>query len=118
MVMLVSLAQASQHVRRDTDADDLDLTLKIQAASAAVMNYVSPGIEAFTDSNGDFEVDSNGEAIGVPDDIKNATLLLIGDFYNNREPKASDPVPAEFGYGYLPRAVVGLLYHYRKPTLA
>jgi hypothetical protein len=118
MVMLVSLAQASQHLRRDTDADDADLTLKIQAASRAVLNYISPMIPGFIDSNGDFEEDSAGEVLGVPDDIKAATLLLIGEFYMNREPKAADSVPAEYGYGYMSRAVVALLYHYRKPTLA
>ena len=44
-----------------------------------------------------------------------ATLLLVGDFYANREPKASDPVDAQYGYGYLPRAVVALLYPLRMP---
>jgi hypothetical protein len=118
-MMLVTFAQAAAHLRRDTTADDADLTLKIEGASKAVMNYIQgPGIDGFTDSAGDVFEDSNGVAQDVPRDIQSATLLLLSDFYNNRTPTASDPVPAEFGYGYLPRAVVALLYPYRSPSLA
>lgn len=118
MTMLVSLEQASAHLRRDTDADELDLTLKIRAASSAVMVYLDGGSDSFTDSAGEVLEDSNGIALDVPYDIQAATLLLIGDFYKNREPAASDSVPEAFGYGYLPRAVVSLLYPYRVPVSA
>lgn len=69
MAMLVSLEQASEHLRRDTDADDLDLTLKIRAASAAVLTYLDGGADSFTDSAGDVFEDSNGTALDVPYDI-------------------------------------------------
>ena len=39
-VMLVRLQEASDHLRRDTTDDDNDLTLKIKAASAAIINYL------------------------------------------------------------------------------
>lgn len=117
MAMLVSLEQASAHLRRDTSDDDLDLTLKIMAASSAVLTYLGDGADAFTDSAGEVYEDSNGIAIDVPFDIQAATLILVGDFYKNREPTDTDPVPSAFGFGFLPRTVVALLYPYRTPVL-
>lgn len=113
--MLVSLAQASAHLRRDTAADDADLTLKVYAASAAVMNYIQgPGIDGFTDSAGDVFVDSNGEPVDVPYDVQAATLLLIGYFYKNRD----DNPDGAFERGYLPAPVCALLTPYRDPSVA
>jgi hypothetical protein len=43
---------------------------------------------------------------------------MVGEFYRNREPAATDVVPERFGYGYLPRAVVALLTPLRVPTIA
>lgn len=117
MTMLVSLEQASAHLRRDTTDDDLDLTLKIKAASRAVMGYIGDGASGFTDSAGDVFEDSNGIALDVPEDIQGACLLLVGDFYTNRTPTPVDVVDASFGYGYLPRAVTALLYPYRTPVI-
>jgi hypothetical protein len=112
MTMLVSIQQASDHLRRDTDADDADLTLKIKGASAAVMRYIGDH-NLFTDSAGDVAEDSNGVAIDVPEDVQAATLLLIGDFYSNRA--AGDFVTVDW---FLPPFVMALLYPYRDPTLA
>lgn len=116
MVMLVSVEQASAHLRRDTDADDLDLLGKIMGASQAVMNYIAGG-GGFTDSNGDVWEDSDGIAVDVPYDIQIACLLLIGEFYKNREAKQEGVVDASFGYGYLPQPVISLLMPYRSWSL-
>jgi len=114
-MMLVTLQQASDHLRRDTTADDNDLTLKIHAASAAVMNYIQgPGIDGFTDSAGDVFVDSNGEPLDVPWEVKAATLLMVGYLYKNRDDNADDA----FDRGYLPRPVTALLYPLRDPSLS
>jgi gp6-like head-tail connector protein len=116
MVMLVSVEQASAHLRRDTDADDLDLLGKIMGASAAILNYIGDG-GGFTDSNGDVIADSNGIALDVPSDIQIACLLLIGEFYKNREAKQEGVVDASFGYGFLPQPVISLLMPYRSWSL-
>lgn len=116
-MMLVTLQQAKDHLRMDHAYDDDDITLKVQAASAAIIDYLKDYADSFLDSAGDVIIDSTGEP-DVPYQVKAATLLLVGDFYMNREPTASDPVDAQYGYGYLPRAVTALLYPLRDPTVA
>lgn len=112
--MLVSLQQASDHLRRDTTADDNDLRLKIEAASGAVLNYLEDGAESFLDTAGEVPEDTNGDPIGVPYEVKAAVLLLVGDFYSNRgEDQSANWVDPN----YLPRAVTALLYPRRKPAL-
>lgn len=123
MVYLVSLEQASDHLRRDTTDDDNDLLLKIRAASGAIINYL--GQERANeviefDSFGDIVVDSNGDPVGVPETIQSAVLLLIGDLYADRDgrnfieggtaPRLEDII--------LPRTVHFLLDPLRKPRIA
>lgn len=116
MTMIVTLQEASEHLRRDTTDDDADLTLKIHAASGAVLNYLKSGADAFKDTNGQFFTDTNGDIL-CPFEVKAATLLLIGEFYKNREGEQSGEIDAQFGFGYLPRPVVALLYPLRDPAL-
>lgn len=114
MVMLVSLEQARQHLRSDADADDADLTLKIQAASKAVLRYLKPaGVARLmeVDSSGDPVEDSDGLVDDVPEDVMLSTLLLVGVFYSDREGQEIKWEP-----GYLPAAVTALLYPLRDPT--
>jgi hypothetical protein len=114
MLMLVSLAQASAHLRRDTSEDDPDLVLKIQAASAAVINYLKEGKAPIIDSNGGIDVDSSGDILGVPPEVQAATLILVGVLYRDRDFQD----PAQWKPGYLPEAVKSLLYPLRNPSLA
>ena len=58
-MMLISLQYASDHLRRDTTDDDVDLTAKIAGASQAVMHYCNTNIDTFTDSAGEVFDDSN-----------------------------------------------------------
>jgi len=128
-MMLVTLQEASDHLRRDTDYDDDDLTLKIHAASAAVMNYLkrdSLAYEPERDSSGEIVRDSNGWPVPMLDssdepvvrfEVKAATLLMIGELYKNREGEQGGEIPTQWGYGYLPRPVVALLYPLRTPAL-
>lgn len=114
-MMLVTLQQARDHLRSDTTADDNDLTLKIRGASRAVARYLkTAGMASFTDSAGDVMEDSAGEPIGVPEDVQDATLLLIGYLSRNRD---GDEERA-FQMGFLPAPVTALLYPLRDPTLA
>jgi hypothetical protein len=117
MTMLVTLEQASAHLRRDTTEDNDDLTLKIEAASGMIIDYLGEFADTFTDSAGDAHLDSNGNPI-VAAKIQAATLNLIGYLYKERDGSLEHAVPAQWGYGYLPIGVTALLYMYRKPTVA
>lgn len=112
-MMLVTLQQASDHLRRDTSDDDTDLTLKIHAASGAVLNYVGAGA-TFLDSSGAVPTDSNGDPVDVPFEVKAATLLMIGYLYKDRDGDAAK----EYEMGFLPRPVTALLYPLRDPVLS
>lgn len=113
MVMLVTLQQAKDHLRVDTDDGDSDLSLKIEAASGAVLNYIRSGADIFLDSTGEPALDSNGGAIGIPREVQQATLLLLGYFYRDRD---ADSEKA-YEMGYLPRPVTALLYPHRDPVV-
>lgn len=119
MVMLVSLQQASDHLRRDTTDDDNDLTLKIKAASAAIMAYLGGDIVPLL-STGEPEEDSNGIAIDVPDQVMQATLIVIGMLYADRDaPDFRDGgTDDRLGKISLPKTVHWLLDPLRTPRLA
>lgn len=119
--MLVTLQQAREHLRSDSDADDADLTLKIEAASAAVIDYLGDFLPL--DSNGDPLVDSAGDLIGVKPRamtrIRQATLVTLAYFYRERDGSQEHAVPTQWGYGYaLPQGATALLYSLRRPTVA
>lgn len=113
MAMLVSLQQAKDHLRVDNSAEDNDLTLKIHAASAAVLNYIRNGADVFTDSSGEPVLDSNDSPIGIPYEVQAATLLMIGYLWRMRDNNED----GEFDMGYLPKPVMALLYPHRVPSL-
>lgn len=117
MTMLVSLAQAKIHLRidgPDPSPEDADLTLKIEAASGAVLNYIRSSVPSFLDSSGDPLLDSAGDPIGIPYEVKAATLLLLGDLYKERDAINA----AEWEHGFLPKSVLSMLYPYRMPSMA
>lgn len=109
MVSLVTLEEASDHLRRDSGDDDGDLALKIEAASDAVLDYLQVDGLDWLDSDG---------YCHAPARVKQATLLLLGEFYRNRDGEQSGAVDAQYGYGYLPRPVVALLYSLRSPVMS
>ena len=115
MTMLVTLAEAKAHLRIDDfDSDgnpgDDDLTLKIMAASRAVLNYIGAD-QYFLDSSGE---PISTSAISLPDDISIATLLLVGDLYRNRDGDNT----SGWSTSMLPTTVQVLLSPYRSPVLA
>lgn len=128
-MMLVTLQEASEHLRRDTVDDDQDLTLKIHAASAAVLNYLKREALAYEperDEAGSIILDEHGAPVPVLDDenkpivrfeVRAAVLLMLGELYKNREGEQDGEIPTQWGYGYLPRPVVSLLYPLRDPAL-
>ena len=115
MTMLVTLNQAKKHLHVTHTADDADITLKVHAASGAVINYLKTSAEAWIDSSGEVISDSNGVTT-VPQEVQQATLVLLGWMYNYREGETGE-TPA-FQMGYLPAPVTALLYPLRDPALA
>lgn len=112
MVMLVSLQQAKMRLRIDQDIEDADLTLMIQGASAAVLNYLKETPD-YIDSFGEPAVDSNGDPVDVPAEVMNAVLMLTGILSRDRDGQESE----KWELGMLPRAVVSLIYTLRDPAL-
>lgn len=110
--MLVTLAQAKEHLRIVHASDDADLIGKIHAASAAVLTYLKEGAASFLDSSGQVEVDSSGEPVGVPYNVQIATLIMVGYLNKDRD---EDPAHA-YEMGYLPKPVTALLYPLRDPA--
>lgn len=126
MIQFVTLAQAKSHlyILEDETADDALLEALIAAASGAVRGYLKDALPwqpvldsnllPEVDSNGAivYEVDSNGKAVRA--EVQQATLLLVGYFYKNRD----DNPDNAFDRGYLPMPVTALLYPLRVPTMA
>jgi hypothetical protein len=127
---LISLDEANLHLRRDSSDDDSDVELKIMAASEAITEYLRPWGSVWLqaeDSNGNpmFDsagrevpaTDSAGDKIGVKTVVKQACLLLVGEFYKSREGEATG-LESVSSFGTLPRSVVMLLYRFRTPVMA
>ena len=106
MTLLVTLAQAKEHLRIDTADGDADLTLKIHAASAAVLNYMK--------SASVYETVQSGGTPAVRFEVQASVLLMLGYLNKDRD---GDP-DHEYEAGMLPRPVTALLYALRDPSLA
>jgi hypothetical protein len=74
IMSITTLAEAKAHLRViDNDEDEL-IQSYIDAAEAHVRNYLERPLEPWTDEVGT-----------APQNIKQAILLVVGDFYENRE---------------------------------
>lgn len=111
-MMLVSLEQGKRHLRVIIDDEDDDIELKIEGASAAVLDYLKSRASEFLDSSGQVEIDSDGEPVGVPTNVQAAVLLMLGYLYKDRDTNADDA----YERGYLPAPVTALLYPKRDPA--
>jgi hypothetical protein len=106
MTMLVTLQEAKDQLEMDHALSDEQITLKIKGASAAILGYLKDNALNY--------VDTSGEVTAIiPDDIKLATLVLVGNLYPNR---GEDGGTGSGWSNYLPPQVVGLIYRYRTPT--
>lgn len=124
---LISLEYAKHHLYADHDEDDSYIGSLIDAASNAVLDYLkgNPVGQPMRDEQGRIMVDSSGDTIYQYDSsglvvsapIRQATALLVGEFYKNREAEQQGDINNQYGYGYLPRPVTALLYPYRTPSL-
>lgn len=121
MTQLITLAQAKAHLRRDHSLDDDDITLKIEAASAAILQYVGDNQYRILDTGGDvlaFDTSTEQADLRMLHVCQQATKLLLTHWDKNRDGTGGEAVEASAGYGYLPLPVVSLLYPYRDPTIA
>ena len=120
-MMLITLQQAKDHLRIDTSDDNSDLTLKIEAASQAVLNYIANDLP-FMNSAGEPDYDSAGIGIDIPAPIQSAVLLTLGVLYKDRDgveytDARQGADMARTGIIILPRAAHFLLDPYREPIV-
>lgn len=136
MLEYVTIDEAKAQIKvelEDTDDYNPEITLKIQAASSAVQQYLGSPKRAWlpvyeTDTSGELLFDSNEQPIPLTDSngaffyqtntdgskviapqVKQATLTLIGVFWRDR-----DSTNIEYVQNYLPNAVQALLFPLRR----
>ena len=107
MIELVTLEQAKDHLRIDDDAGDADLTLKIQAGSAAILAYVQGSRDLIVDSDSTL---IEGEPLRR---TQTALLMLLGWMDRNRGGEEEEKLQQ----GELPFSVTMLIYDLRQPTI-
>lgn len=112
---LITVTQAKKQVREllsDTTKDD-EIQEMIDAASQSIVNYMGASSDLFLSTGGDVLADL------VPADVQMACKVQVAHLYRNREGQSESKIDDQFGYGYpLCAAAIGILYHYRTPTLA
>lgn len=132
MVMLVTLQQASDHLRRDTGDDDADLTLKIAGISRAILNYLKNDMLAYQfemDDQGKPVLDSSGDIVYLRDsanhliareEVQAAVLIMLGQVYIDRDANAYTEGNTEdrLGKMSLPKVVHWILDPIRKLSYA
>lgn len=132
MVMLVTLEQAKDHLRVDTDDGDADLALKINAASNAILNYLGRTGVAYQyllDTAGDLLYDTAGDPVYLLDSAGNKTVLqevqaavmiMLGVIYIDRDGQnfVDGGNTQSLGELTLPRTVKWLLDPLRRPRVA
>lgn len=131
MIDLVTLEEAKLQLRITDDAHDDDLSMKIKAASAAVLNYLRGTRNLYTpmlDENGDFVTDEDGYYVPDPgdsdgpqvrDEVKAATLILLTEMFEKRSGAQSEgagTVAATYLMA-MPAAAQSLLYPLRDPVI-
>jgi hypothetical protein len=111
MASLVTLDAVKQSLHVDTSADDTMLQLLIKAASQAVITYLKDQAEELFDLEA--ASGNSPEDADVPEDIQQATILLVGYWYDQ-----SDERDKSFESAKLPAPVAAMLIPYRTPTIA
>lgn len=101
---LLDTGLVKKHLRVDSTDEDAVIAVYQAAAEATVREYIDREVYL----SGDSPVPTDEFAIELEPPITAAILLLIGDFYANREPDYKLG-----GDAVLPRAVRALLAPYR-----
>ncbi|MDQ1214582.1 head-tail connector protein [Pantoea anthophila] len=108
MLEFVTLSEAKEHLRIDTDDGDSDLQLKIYSASAAVLDYIQGSRDRVIGTDGKV-IESAPETLRV----KQATLILVGILDRVRGGEEE----SQYRQGQLPFSVTSLIYSLRSPTI-
>jgi hypothetical protein len=111
-MMYVDLSQAKDHLRVDHDSEDMDIQLKILQASSLIKSYLKSAspYEPLMDGEDNPTLDSSGEPVARYE-VQAATLVMVQYLYDRDLAGTMTP-------GYLPDAVVSMLYPLRDPALA
>ena len=104
--MLVTLEQAKDHLRVDTNDLDDDILLKISQVSYLCMDFIKADHDAY--------VDSTGYPVDVPQYLSAACLVWLGILFRYRDSDTNKGAD----FGYIPYEVSNILWPYRKPTYA
>jgi hypothetical protein len=112
MISLVTLEEAKVQLKVDGVLDDAKVAQTILAASAIVLNHIK--ITVPEQDSPDTRIEqmfdrSPRQYDSVPEEVKAAVLLVIGDLFENRESQTANPLSA---------TVEALLCAWRDPTLA
>lgn len=102
MANLATLAQAKAQLRVDWTEEDNHISLLLDAAESAVLDYIKRDYE-WTSAN-------------VPKAVTLSILVMVSVFYDYYRNGAG--VENNIANGYLPPAVTSLLHRYRSPALA
>lgn len=104
--MLVTLEQAKQHLRVDTDDLDDDILFKLNQVSFLCVDFVKH-------EHGQYE-DSAGQPLNVPPYLEAACLVWLGILFRYRDSDTHKGAPL----GEIPREVSNILWPYRRPSYA
>lgn len=74
MAALVTLQQAKEHLRVTSDAENTDIDLKVDQASAIILTYMkSQAVAGWSDGT-----------VTVPGNVEAAVLIVMEDLYERR----------------------------------
>lgn len=110
-MMFLTLDEAKAHLRVDFDVDDDLITDQIEEASALVANYLKDATFSYIDTSGDLIAGTSGTFA-----IRAATKLMLAALYAHRGEDGGEK--AHYQMGYLPPAVMAVLYPLRDPAFA
>jgi len=109
--MLISLEAAKADLQMDHAEDDEDITRKIQQASVIVMNYLKLPLDHYADSFGAIPTEDSSNEPDVPHEVRAATTLMLRELYGDAKQRT------QWRPGYIPDAVMALLYPLRDPAI-
>ncbi len=120
MLPLCTIKQAERQVHQDITELEVgsilpDLEQKVLAASAIVYNYLKIEVPDFTSPSVSGDLYNIWTVTGVPYDVQMATLLILGELWENRE---AEDTHAFRSPSPLSDSVRALLHRYRDPALA
>lgn len=84
--MIVSLTEIKTHLRIDHSDSDADLLLYIDAAEGHVANFLNRSLESW----GEHGSPIGSPSVSVPEPVRHAIKMHVGDLYENREAATVD----------------------------